>query len=182
MRMRMRMCGVLSLALMAGCTGTGGPTEGFSSTTVDFGIVVSDLDEAAAFYQNGLGLAEVEGFDVPVAMGGDSGLSDNRPFRVRVFKVADVPGATSVKLMSFPDADPAPVDHTFIHSSLGVSYLTLYVSDMSKAVERARRAGAEPLADGPILLPEGFPEGVWLALIRDPDGNLIELVGPDPSP
>lgn len=150
----------------------------YGSMRVDFGIVVSDIDKSAEFYTRALGLVEVEGFDVPAKMGGDSGLSDYKPFHVRKFQVADDPNATQVKIMQFTDAPGQPIDNAFIHSSLGVSYLTFYVKDMTEAVERARRAGVEPIAKGPILLPESLAEGVYLALVRDPDGNLIEFVGP----
>jgi len=151
---------------------------GFSSPRVDFGIVVSDLDRAAEFYTKALGFTEVPGFDVPTEMGRRSGLTDGKAFRVRIFTLGEGEAATNVKIMSFPDAPGARPDNAFIHSTLGVRYLTLYVDDMTAAVERARRHGVTPIADGPYLLPDGFPEGVWLACVRDPDGNIIELVGP----
>lgn len=177
----------LVFTILAGCAETQSPTarpakevpmNGYANTRVDFGIVVSNIDEAARFYKNALGLAEVEGFDVPVDMGGNSGLSDNRPFHVRIFKVADDENATQVKIMQFKDAPGKRVDNAFIHSSYGIRYLTFYVSDMTASVERARKAGAVILAKGPIELPKDLGSGVFLALVRDPDGNLIELVGP----
>ena len=152
--------------------------NGFASTTVDFGLVVSDIDRSVRFYKDAVGLMEVEGFDVPTEMGGDSGLSDYKSFHVRILKVADSENATGVKLMQFKDAPGKTVDNAFIHSSYGIRYLTFYVSDMDVAVERAKRAGYPPIVKGPIPLPAGFTEGVYLALLRDPDGNLLELVGP----
>ena len=175
----MRACLMAASVLVAaGCATTGRPAGDFTSTTVDFGIVVSDLAQAAEFYTKGLGFMEEPGFDVPAAMGGDSGLSDYKPFPVRVMVPADGPGATKVKLVAFPDAPGAKAKNDFIHTTLGVSYLTIFVSDITAAVERARKAGAAPLATGPVLLPKGFPDGVYLAVVRDPDGNMIELVGP----
>lgn len=155
--------------------------RGFASARVDFGIVVSDISRSAAFY-TGLGFVEVEGFDVPSEMGERSGLTDrNKPFAVRIFQLGDGDDATNVKIMQFPGTPAARCDNSFIHSSLGVRYLTLYVDDMDQAVERARKAGAAPLAQGPYKLPNGFPEGLWLTCVRDPDGNIIELVGPKAS-
>lgn len=151
---------------------------GFSSARVDFGIVVSDVEESAAFYKT-LGFKEVEGFDVPAEMGEKSGLTDkDKPFAVRVFQLGDGDDATSVKLMQFADTPSQRPDNRYIHSSLGIRYLTLYVDDVDAAVGRARAAGTVPLAEGPYLLPAGFPEGIGLACIRDPDGNIIELLGP----
>lgn len=175
--MRTFICAVV-LSAVAGCAATGRPQGDFSSTTVHFGIVVSDIDKAADFYRNGLGFTEAPGFDVPVSMGGDSGLTDYKPFHVRVMKLGEGENATQVKLMQFKDAPGAKAPNDFIHTTLGMSYMTVLVTDIDKAVDRAKRAGAPPLAKGPILLPEGFPKGVYLALVRDPDGNMIELVGP----
>ena len=181
---------MIPLVLMAGCATTEmhtsqsmtverkPPAGEFASNTVDFGIVVSDAAKAAEFYQRALGFTEVPGFDVPADMGGDSGLSDYQPFHVRIMVLGQTPGATKVKLMEFRDAPGARPDNRFIHSTLGVRYLTLYVTEIDAAVERARKAGAAPLAKGPIVLPKGFPAGVYLAVVRDPDGNMIELVGP----
>ena len=179
----------LALTFLVGCAAPGRPVEtalpakeiamnGYANTRVDFGIVVSDIDQAAQFYRNALGLVEVEGFDVPADMGGDSGLSDQKPFHVRVFKVADAENATQVKLMQFTGTPGKRVDNAFIHSSYGVRYLTFYVQDITAAVERVRKAGGVALAKGPVELPKELAPGVFLAVVRDPDGNMIELIGP----
>ncbi len=150
------------------------PSGAFSSTTVDIGIVVSDVEKAATFYTEALGFTEVPGFDVSAEMGKASGLTDNQPFHVRVFVLGSEPTATKVKLMEFPDAPGAGADHAYIHSTLGLSYLTLHITDTNAAMERLTKAGVQPLADGPYALPKGG----FLTLVRDPDGNMIELVGP----
>jgi predicted enzyme related to lactoylglutathione lyase len=80
--------------------------------------------------------------------------------------------------MQFTNANAKPIDNRFIHSSLGIRYLTILVKDMDAAVARAKKAGVEPMAKGPIALPEGLSAGVYLACVRDPDGNIIELLGP----
>ena len=178
--MRAILTTTLLLVIVSGCATPGQLTGDFTTTTVDFGIVVGDVEKAVDFYTRGLGFTELPkaAFDVPASMGGDSGLTDNKPFHVRVLVLEALPNATKVKLMQFPDAPGAKPANEFIHTTLGVSYLTIFVSDIDAAVERARQAGAPPLAKGPIPLPEGFPEGIYLALVRDSDGNMIELVGP----
>jgi len=176
-----------AVAVLCGCASwtereTGGgeaPAGGaFASQTVDIGVVTSNVEKAAAFYTEALGFKEVEGFDVPAEMGKEAGLSDNQPFHVRVFVLGSEPTATKVKLMEFPDAPGAKADNAYVHSTLGLSYLTLHITDTNAAMERLKAAGVEPVANGPYDLPEGFPEGVYLTVVRDPDGNLIELVGP----
>ena len=178
----MRTCLIVMVAMgLAGCASmpTGKvATDDFTSTTVDFGIVVSDINKSLEFYKNGLGLTQVATFDVPAKLGGDSGLSDDKAFKVYVLKLGDGPTATSVKLMQFSDAPGAKQDNAFIHSTLGVSYLTVMVQDTNAAVLRAKAAGGEIMAKGPVELPKSLSEGIWLTCVRDPDGNIIELVGP----
>lgn len=153
-----------------------GTQSAFVRTTIDVGIVVSDVKKAAEFYTKALGFTEVPGFDVSAEMGGGSGLTDNQPFKVRVFVLGDEPTATKIKLMEFAQSPGKKVDHRFIHSSLGYSYLTLFVSDMTASVARAKKAGA-------VIVKEPYNLGGnnYLTLVKDPDGNIIEFVGPAKS-
>jgi lactoylglutathione lyase len=150
----------------------------FASTTIDIGMVVSDIDRSVSFYKEAIGFREVEGFDVPASMGRDAGLSDNKPFHVRVLVLGDGDGSTKLKLIHFSDAPGKKVDNAFIHSSYGMRYFTIHVKDTAAAVERAGKAGAMPVAKGPVELPADLAKGVYLTVLRDPDGNLVELVGP----
>jgi len=142
-------------------------------TTIDVGIVVSDVEKAAEFYKNALGFTEVPGFDVSAEMGAGSGLTDDQPFHVRVFVLGEEPTATKIKLMEFSDAPGKKVDNQFINSSYGFSYLTIWVSDTTAAVERAKKAGAVPVKE-----PYDLGGNNYLTLVKDPDGNFIEFVGP----
>jgi len=153
----------------------------FSRTTIDIGIVVADVVKSAAFYQKALGFTEVDGFHVSAEIGGGAGLSDNRPFDVRVMVLGKAPAATRVKLMQFPGARGEKPANDFIHTTLGFSYVTVWVTDIDSAVSRARRFGTKPVAKGPIPLPPRGGQRLYLAVVRDPDGNMVELVGPKRS-
>lgn len=159
--------------LLAGAADTGGTKTDFTRTTIDIGVVVSDVEKAAQFYKDALGFTEIPGFDVSSEMGGDSGLSDYQAFHVRVLVLDDEASATRVKIMEFPKAPGKKFDNRFIHSSLGYSYLTLLVSDTTAAVQRAKKAGVTPLRE-----PYQLGGNNYLTLLRDPDGNFVELVGP----
>ena len=76
-------------------------------------------------------------------------------------------------MMSFPDAPGKVPDQSFIHSTLGIRYLTLYVSDADKALERLTKTGVKPIGETPISL----GNDARLIAVRDPDGNFIELIG-----
>jgi hypothetical protein len=41
------------------------------------------------------------------------------------------------------------------------------------------KLGVKPIAKSPVLLPESLVPGkMYLTVVRDPDGNLVELIGP----
>ena len=168
---------VLCLAaciFLTGASDTNRAKSKFARTTINLGIVVSDVEKAAHFYKNALGFTEVSGFDVSKELAGDSGLADYHAFSVRVFTLGNEKSATKIKIMEFPEAPGKKVDNQFIHSSLGFSYLTISVSDTTATVTRAKRAGFRPVKE-PYQLGGG---NSYLTLIKDPDGNIIELIGP----
>ncbi|MBE0536500.1 MAG: VOC family protein [Phycisphaerae bacterium] len=148
-------------------------TGAFSRLTIDLGTVVSDVEKSAKFYTEALGFTEVPGFDVSPEMAGDSGLTDYKPFKVRVFVLGEGDTATRIKLMEIAPTG-AKVDNTYINSSLGFSYLTIFVTDTTASVERAVAAGAK-IVKPPLVLGDGV---TYLTVIKDPDGNNVEFVGP----
>lgn len=156
----------------------GGKRSNFAKTTIDVGIVVSDAEKAASFYTEALGFTEIDGFDIPAGLAKDSGLADGHAFHVRVMVLGEGESATKIKLLEFKGVPSKKVDNDYIHSSLGLSYLTIWINDTTEAVERCKKHQVKPLAKGPVALPKGFPEGVYLTVVNDPDGNVIELVGP----
>ena len=62
----------------------------------------------------------------------------------------------------------------YIHSTLGVSYLTLFVTDMDAAVARLKKANVRLLGKTPAAL----GGKTKITVVHDPDGNFIELIGP----
>ncbi len=150
----------------------------FVRQTVDFGIVVSDIDKSLKFYTKALGLKELSTFDVPEKLGGGAGLSDDLPFHIHVLALGEDDTATKVKLMQFQGHPGKKGDTKFIHNGYGVRYLTIFVTDLSEALKQAKKAGVKPIAQGPVPIPESIAPGMSLAVVRDPDGNMIELVGP----
>ena len=145
----MGVAGVLALGgcLAAPKADSASETGPFARTTVDLGVVVSDLDRAAKFYTQVVGFREVNGFTVPPEMGAGSGLTDgSEAVKIRVFVLGDGKAATKLKLMQFKKAKPKASDEKYIHSTLGYSYITVYVKDVAPFEKRARAAGHKPLA------------------------------------
>jgi catechol 2,3-dioxygenase-like lactoylglutathione lyase family enzyme len=150
----------------------------FAAATIDLGVVVSDVEKAVQFYTRAIGFKEVEGFSVPADFAADAGLTENQPLDIRVLVLGDDQTATKLKLMEVPGVKIKKADNRFIHSQFGFSYLTIFIEDTNTALARLKEAGVKPLAKGPVPLPKPLPQGVFLTVVRDPDGNLIELVGP----
>jgi catechol 2,3-dioxygenase-like lactoylglutathione lyase family enzyme len=150
----------------------------FASTTIDLGVVTQDVEKSVKFYTDVIGFKEAKGFSVPGDFCKDAGLTDSKPLNVRVLVLGEGASATKLKLMQVAEVSPKASDNQYIHSQFGFRYLTIFVTDMNKSLDRAKAAGVPLVAKSPVGLPKGFPEGVYLTLIRDPDGNLVELVGP----
>lgn len=152
------------------------PKGEFSSSVIDLGVVVSDLEKSAKFYTEAVGFREVKGFAVPAEFCADAGLTDGKPLTIRVFVLGDGPSATKLKLMEVPGTKKGPAG--LANSQLGYRYVTIHINDTDAALKRIEKAGIKPVAKTPVALPDGFPKGVALTVLHDPDGNIVELVGP----
>lgn len=146
----------------------------FSKPVIDIGMVVKDSERTAQFLTNVVGFKEVRGFSVNAEVARKIGLIDGYPAEVRVFLLEGTEPATRIKVLSFPKAQGKQADQTFIHSTLGFRYLTLYVKDMNQVLERLKKAGVPTLGETPMEM----GTGTWLVAIKDPDGDFIEFVGP----
>jgi catechol 2,3-dioxygenase-like lactoylglutathione lyase family enzyme len=149
----------------------------FPRETIDVGVHVSDIEASAHFYTDVIGFTEVDGFEVTADFCTAAGLTDGQPLRVRVFVLGEDESATQLKLMEVPDVETKKSDNAYVHSQLGYRYLTIMVDDVNAMLGRLRAAGSGPVADGPVLIGDD-PSGDYLIVVRDPDGNLIELIGP----
>jgi catechol 2,3-dioxygenase-like lactoylglutathione lyase family enzyme len=146
----------------------------FSKGVIDVGMVVKDADRTAAFLTNAIGFKEVKGFSVTPDLGRKIGLIDGHAVEVRVFKLTEGDQSTAIKVLCFPKAENKPADQKYIHSTLGFRYFTLYVKDMTKALERLKAANVKPIGETPMDL----GGGTYITVVRDPDGNFFELIGP----
>ena len=152
--------------------------KAFERQTIDLGVVVSNVDKAVSFYKEAIGFEELKGFSVPGDFCADAGLTSGKPLDIRVLALGDSESATKLKLMTVADVSTKKTDNDYIHSQYGFRYITIFVTDMNAAMARLDKAGIKPLGKSPVALPKGFPEGVFLTCVRDPDGNIVELVGP----
>jgi lactoylglutathione lyase len=173
----LRLCLCLAFTC-ASLTAFAADPAAFPRTTIDLGTVVSDLDKSVRFYTEGIGFREVQGFDVSAEVATAAGLTDSKPLSIRVLVLGEGPEATKLKLMQVAGTAPRTGDNDFIHSHTGFRYLTITVSDTDAAVARLGTLGVKPLAKAPVALPASLADGLHLTCVRDPDGNIVELLGP----
>jgi len=128
------------------------------ATSIEVGLVTTDLEPMVDFYGNFLGLPHQGDLDFP---GGT----------MKRYAV----GSNVLKLVTLYQPPAAPVAPGGGPAQAGIRYLTLVVQNLTEVAAAAQAAGhtiAQPLAEfAPV------PGMGWM-FIADPDGNWVELVGP----
>jgi lactoylglutathione lyase len=119
-----------------------------------FGINVADLDRSADFYTRGLGLQEKGKYDL------------GHMHEVLVGTDGD---AVSILLIKYTSRSEAPDLGT------GFEKIVLNVDDVAGAYERALAEGGTSQLEPRTI--ENM--GLTVAMVRDPDGYLIEIVKQD---
>ena len=155
-------------------------SENFSSQTIDLGVVVTDIDKSLEFYKDVVGFSEKDGFEVKGDFPKNVGLTDGTPLKIHVLTLGDEEKATKLKLMQVASQKPArKIKQPFIHTLAGFSYLTIFVNDVDLVMKNAHKKGLKPYAQSPQTLPKGLPQDICLLMLKDPDGNFVEIVGPN---
>ena len=152
----------------------------FVTPTIDLGCVVRDIDASVKFYTEAIGFKPAGGFQVDAQFATDAGLTNQKSLDVKVLTLGVGEGVTKLKLMQI-DSGSNKGANEFIETTLGYSYITVFVQSTDVAMARLKKAGVQPVAKGPATLPANLDPSLALTVVRDPDGNLIELVGPKPS-
>ena len=133
------------------------------------GICVSDLERSIRFYRDLLGFRHVSNLQV----------AGEPAARLLRLPGADLHAAylerdgTRIELLWYaapPRREPQPERRM---NDLGLTHLSLRVSDLPDLVEELRRQGVRVLDDTRLEFPEF---GAAAVMITDPDGQWIELV------
>jgi lactoylglutathione lyase len=125
------------------------------------GLTVSDLERARGFYERALGFEVQLAFELP---GGARGLMlrTTGGARVELFEVGE------------PETGVAGVDPREAMRTLGFGHVAVELGDLDLGYAAVIAAGA-----GEVWPPRPSPEpGRRMAFVHDPDGNLVELIGP----
>jgi catechol 2,3-dioxygenase-like lactoylglutathione lyase family enzyme len=147
----------------------------FSSTTIQIGMIVSDMEQSLHFYKDIIGFRQFDppSFEVDADFGKRSGLTDSLPIHVEVLKLGDGDAATQLKLLAFGDKAKKQ-ENEYIHSQTGIQYLTIFVKKLAPFVASLKEHNIKLLGETPI--PLGSEN--HFVLVKDPDGTFVELIGP----
>jgi glyoxylase I family protein len=119
---------------------------------IDIGMVVKDIDKSLAFYQDLLGLEKI----------GEMPLWFGTMHRMGF-------GGSFVKIID-PNESLPPVTQG-LDKALGFRYLTFQVTNIDEVCEDCEKAGTPFDITKRELMP-----GVTIAMVQDPDGNVVEFV------
>ena len=119
---------------------------------VDIGLVVKDIEKSLGFYQQLLGLEKLE--EVPLWFGTMHRLAFGESF-VKLIDPKKVPEGGAVGL----------------EKQLGFRYLTFQIGNLDEVCSACEAAGIPFEVTKRELRP-----GVKIAMVRDPDGNVVEFV------
>ncbi len=120
--------------------------------SLDLGILVGDINASLGFYQDLLGLKFIE--KNPVWFG--------TMYRLRY-------GTSDFKLIA-PKTVP-PKGSVGLEAQLGFRYVTFVIQNLSAVCAKLREKGVA------FEVPEKeMRPGVKIAMVRDPDGNIVEFV------
>ena len=151
----------------------------FANQTIDIGIVVKDINKSVQFYKKVVGFEEKEGFQVGGNFPKLVGLTDGTDLKIHVLRLGDKETASKLKLMQVDGKKATRViKQSYIHSIAGISYLTIFVNDVDKVLNNAKKNGYKPYVKSPQIHPKGLHQDVCLLMLKDPDGNFVEIVGP----
>jgi catechol 2,3-dioxygenase-like lactoylglutathione lyase family enzyme len=136
------------------------------------GVTVASLDRSLAFYEGllGLGVAAISLLESPVieAVTGYPGA------RLRIADMA-LPAGGVLELIQYEVPDVPPV--VARHAQAGTAHIALQVTGLRDLHARLVAAGADLISTGPVeVTGSGAFLGVLVLYLRDPDGNVIELI------
>lgn len=122
---------------------------------IDLGVLVRDVDACLKFYCDDLGLPKVGEIAFP---------GDRTMHRIQI-------GNSVLKLMQYHNGAP-PAGPTGREAQSGIRYFTIAVHNLPDVVKKLEDKGLT----FHVPLREARP-GVWIAMLDDPDGNTVELLG-----
>lgn len=140
------------------------------TTPLEVGIGCRDIATMRQFYQHTLGMQFVSEARVPVHVAQTYRLARGSATVIRL----QTSSGERIKLIA-PDEPPAlPAKHLdYVCDLPNVMYLTFIIADLQVTLNRLLEAGITSMTGREAI--QSRP-GLWVAFLRDPEGNVLELV------
>ena len=123
---------------------------------MDIGVIVTDLERSLGFYRDLLGLPVV-------AESTTSLIGSGRMIQLKY-------GESLIKLIAL-DKTPSERGPTGISAACGYRYMTLLTADITAVIAKLEQEAVT------IALPvTRLGNGAMIAMVEDPDGNIVEFV------
>ena len=133
---------------------------------LDIGLVVRDFEKALEYYRDKLGFTPTRQINVDDETARRTGLGE-AGFDIQYMQIGDA----NLKLVYMKN--PPPAGPTGADAACGYRYITIWVKDMDRACDEWRANGVEFLSEPLRRTPD-----MRVAVLEDPEGNLIEILGP----
>ena len=125
--------------------------------SIDLGIVITDSEQALAFYRDLLGFEHMG--DTPMPIGGGGTMH-----RLMC-------GDSLIKLVKLDENPAAEAPRGGIGGATGYRYFTMQVTNLAAITQQCKDAGVRVLVDAAEIRP-----GLSITMVEDPDGNWVEFV------
>ncbi len=119
---------------------------------IDIGIIVANIESSLEFYVDILGLEKIQ--EMPLWFGTMHRLAFGNSF-IKLIDPNDIPPKSSASL----------------EGSLGFRYVTLQISNIDELCKELQEKNIEFTLEKKEYMP-----GVTIAMVKDPDGNIVEFV------
>ncbi len=137
-------------------------------------FTVADMNRSLAFYRDLLGLTVIS--ERPAVTAGYFRTIIGYPDAVVYAVVLQIPGTTHLlELLEYKHPRGMPQDAT--RQNPGSAHMCFLVTDIQTAFSRIVAGGAAVISQ-PTYLDEGPNRGAWGCYIKDPDGQVVELLQP----
>ena len=133
---------------------------------LDIALVVRDFEKALEFYRDKLGFIPTRQINVDDGTARRTGLGA-AGFDIQYMRIGDV----NLKLVHMKNSPPT--GPTGSNTVYGYRYVTMWVEDMDRTYEEWRANGVEFLSEPIRRTPD-----MRVVVLKDPEGNLIEILGP----
>lgn len=136
-------------------------------------MVARDLDRVASFYTGVLGAQLLKLIDIDTP---DFGRGVGLPgASARIAHLLLAGGALVLEIIQYRDP-VAAAQEAGAANVPGFRHLAFQVDDMSAAFRRVGELGVATESEKPVTVTTTSAQGIQFLYIRDPEGNLIELI------